>query len=105
MKRNRKLSAEEAEKYARIRRQIESEKPEILERAKAYRAVTELVQTLKAARDAAGLSLADVRDRTGIDRGALSRLETGVRENPSIETLVRYAEAVGCRLIVAPAQK
>lgn len=30
---------------------------------------------------------------TGIDRGALSRLETGVYPNPTVNTLSRYAEA------------
>ena len=37
---------------------------------------------------------------TGMDRSALSKLETGLRPNPTIETLVRYAEAVGKRLVV-----
>ena len=32
---------------------------------------------------------------------ALSKLETGQRLNPTIETLVRYADAVGKRLVVS----
>ena len=55
---------------------------------------------LKAAREAKGLSLAHVTRLTGMDRSALSRLETGQRDNPTIDTLVRYAEAVGKRLVV-----
>ena len=38
---------------------------------------------------------------TGMDRSALSKLETGQRANPTVETLVRYAEAVGKKLIVS----
>jgi hypothetical protein len=36
-----------------------------------------------------------------MDRSALSKLETGQRPNPTVDTLVRYAEAVGKRLVVA----
>jgi transcriptional regulator with XRE-family HTH domain len=36
-----------------------------------------------------------------MDRSALSKLETGQRLNPTFETLVRYAEAVGKRLVVS----
>ena len=35
-----------------------------------------------------------------MDRSALSKLETGQR-NPTVETLVRYAEAVGKRVVVS----
>ena len=41
------------------------------------------------AREAAGLSLADVAERSGIDKAALSRLENGVHDNPTVETLTR----------------
>ena len=47
------------------------------------------------------LSLADLTDLTGMDRSALSKLETGQRANPTVETLVRYAEAVGKRLVMS----
>jgi DNA-binding XRE family transcriptional regulator len=53
---------------------------------------------LKKARTAAGLSLADVAERSGIDKAALSRLENGIQSNPTVETLLRYAAAVGKRL-------
>lgn len=38
---------------------------------------------------------------TGMDRSAISKLETGQRPNSTVETLVRYAEAVGKRLVVS----
>ena len=53
---------------------------------------------LKRTREAAGLSLADVAERSGIDKSALSRLENGIHDNPTIETLMRYAAAVGKKL-------
>ena len=56
------------------------------------------MQSLKAAREAKGLSLADVHAQTGIDRSALSKLENVTNENPTMETLFRYAEIVGKRL-------
>jgi transcriptional regulator with XRE-family HTH domain len=56
---------------------------------------------LKAAPEAKGLSLADLTELTGMDRSALSKLETGQRANPTVETLVRYADAAGKRPAVS----
>ena len=60
-----------------------------------------LLPDLKTAREQSGLSLADMTRLTGMDRSALSKLESGQRPNPTLETLVRYAEAVGKRLVVS----
>ena len=49
--------------------------------------------------------MADLTERTGMDRSALSKLETGQRPNPTIDTLVRYADAVGKRLVVTLADE
>jgi DNA-binding XRE family transcriptional regulator len=61
----------------------------------------ELLQKLKATREAAGLTLADVSARCGIDQPALSRLENGHTLNPTLDTLWRYAAAVGKRLMLS----
>ncbi len=61
-------------------------------------AVMALVKQLRSAREAANLSLADLADRTGMDKGFLSRLETGKQGNPTIDTLARYAHALGKRM-------
>ena len=37
----------------------------------------------------------------GLDGAALSTLEAGTRPDPTVETLARYAEAVGKRLVVS----
>ncbi|MCA9221003.1 MAG: helix-turn-helix transcriptional regulator [Planctomycetales bacterium] len=102
--RDRKLSSEEAANYRQLRAEIESEKPEILDAAQQARAkvrrqqLASVMKELKAAREAKGLSLADINQRTGMDRSALSRLESITNENPTIDTLLRYAEVVGKRL-------
>jgi DNA-binding XRE family transcriptional regulator len=55
---------------------------------------------LKKCREAAGVTLSLLAERTGIDRAALSRLESGVQDNPTINTLQRYAYALGKQLVV-----
>jgi hypothetical protein len=64
----------------------------------AFIIVRGITLQLMSIREAAGLSLADVAERSGIDKSALSRLENGVHDNPTVETLARYATAVGKRL-------
>ena len=107
--RNHKLSPEEAAKYRKIREQVAEERSDLIarhhERLASLDQLGDLVKQLKAAREEQGLSLSDLTRLTGMDRSALSKLETGQRLNPTIETLVRYAEAVGKRLVVALANE
>ena len=103
--RNRRLTPEETAKYRKVREQIAEELPDLVarhqQRTGAARQLAELLKQLKAAREERGLSLADLTELTGMDRSALSKLETGLRPNPTLDTLVRYAEAVGKRLAVS----
>ncbi len=57
-----------------------------------------MLAELKQHRQHQGLSLADVADRSGMDRSAVSRLENGVYVNPTVDTLYRYAEAIGAEI-------
>jgi len=66
-----------------------------------YRELRPFLQEIKRARDAAGLTLAEVSRRCGIDQPALSRLENGHNKNPTLDTLWRYAAAAGRRLVLA----
>ncbi len=66
----------------------------------AYFAVRIMIHELKQARRSAGLTLAQVAKRTGMDQATLSRLENGRKPNPTIDTLWRYARAVGWRLVL-----
>ena len=61
----------------------------------------ELLSQMLRARTKAGLSQADVAQRMGTQAPAVTRLESALssgKHSPSIETLKRYAEAVGCEL-------
>ncbi|MCA9199794.1 MAG: helix-turn-helix transcriptional regulator [Planctomycetales bacterium] len=60
--------------------------------------VADLVAELKAAREAAGVSLSEMEERTGILKSALSRLENAKSPNPTLATLHRYAAAIGRQL-------
>jgi ribosome-binding protein aMBF1 (putative translation factor) len=107
--RNRRLTPEEAAKYDAVREQVAQELPELVsrhhERMATLDHLQDLLLQLKAAREAKGLSLADLTELTGMDRSALSKLETGQRANPTLDTLVRYAGAVGKRLVVSLADE
>ena len=58
----------------------------------------ELIDALRAERERQGLSLADVAERTGTDRGAIHKLEIGLNSNPTHATLTRYASALRTRI-------
>ena len=103
--RKQRLTPDEAGKYAKVRREVAEELPELVarhhDRMASLDQLQDLLIQLKGAREAKGLSLAEMTELTGMDRSALSKLETGQRVNPTVETLVRYAEAVGKRLVVS----
>ena len=63
-------------------------------------AIEHVMAVLKAERMKKGLSLADMKDRTGIERSTLSRLENNGEANPTLKTLARYADAVGKKVRV-----
>ena len=65
-----------------------------------YRELRPFVEEIQRAREEAGLTLAEVCRRCGIDQPALSRLENGHNKNPTLDTLWRYAAAVGRRLVL-----
>ena len=69
----------------------------------AYFAVKIVIHELKKARLAAGLTLAAVSKITGMDQATLSRLENGRQPNPTVDTLWRYASAVGRQLVLTHA--
>jgi DNA-binding XRE family transcriptional regulator len=57
-----------------------------------------MLAALKRHREAKGLSLADVAERCGMDRSAVSRLENGVYLNPTLDTVYCYAAAIGTEI-------
>ncbi len=71
--------------------------------AEAYEALEleyQVVSQLLKARTKAGLTQDAVAERMGTTKSAISRLESAGKHTPSLSTLRRYAEAVGCELQV-----
>jgi len=104
----RNATDEERARHEKIREQVAQELPEIKQRARERLALIrkegtplrQVLAALRAERERQGLSLADINERTGIDRAALSRLENNEDANPTLLTLERYAEAVGKQMVV-----
>jgi hypothetical protein len=101
---NKELSPAERRRHAAICREIEHEKPELIAQGRRVKLrhvrLREAVGILKTTREALGLTLADIKARTGIEKGNLSRLENAPNPNPTIDTLIRYADAVGKELVM-----
>jgi DNA-binding XRE family transcriptional regulator len=57
--------------------------------------IHQVMASLKRERIRQGLTLADIAKRTGIDPTALSKLETGRLNNPTLQTLHRIALSLG----------
>jgi DNA-binding XRE family transcriptional regulator len=71
--------------------------------AQAYEALApeyEVVSQLLKARTRAGLTQDAVAERMGTTKSAVSRLEGSGKHAPSLATLRKYAQAVGCELQV-----
>jgi transcriptional regulator with XRE-family HTH domain len=76
-------------------------KPGVKKEYEALGPEFELLRQLLSARNRAGLSQADVAARMGTHAPAITRLESALstgKHSPSIDTLKRYARAVGCEL-------
>lgn len=82
--------------------------PEVKAEHDALEPEFELLDELLKARDEAGLTQEEVARRMGTSRPAVARIEAGggsKRHSPSIATLRKYAEAVGCKLQVKLVRK
>src|SRR5512137_2899411 len=99
-----KLTPEQQATIDEVRRTLEvEEKDEIIALAKRLRnakrrgmaTLEETLKVLKHEREAQGVSLAAMEERTGMAKSNLSKLENAVGSNPTIATLVNYADALG----------
>src|SRR3990172_2955946 len=95
----RQISSEEQRRIATLQDELDRELPEIKLRARqikqAHLAALEAIRKLQLERERQGLSLADIRAKTGIGREALCKMERDAEPNPTIRTLARYADALG----------
>ena len=82
--------------------------PEVKAEFDALKPEFELLDELLKARDEAGLTQEEVVRRMGTSRPAVARIEAGggsKGHSPSIATLRKYADAVGCKLEVKLVRK
>ncbi|MBI2480960.1 MAG: helix-turn-helix transcriptional regulator [Planctomycetia bacterium] len=89
-----KFSAADRARHARIREQVEAEFP-----PKPVSAARVALAKLRNLRRQADVSLAEMARRTGMTKANLSRLENSA-DNAKVETLERYAEALGVKLVI-----
>lgn len=101
-----KRTPEDEQRLEEVRKRFKRDRPgleELLASGDATEVVSQgeyldlrvMLCKLKKHRENQGLSLTDVAKRCGTDRAAISRLENGVYLNPTVDTLYRYAQAVG----------
>jgi len=98
-----------AEQVRRLKSDAEridrDERDAIRQKGRAVKArherLRDIVQVLKAERQRLGLSLAEIGERSGIGKANLSRLENDQDPNPTMDTLLRYAEALGRAIHIA----
>jgi len=100
-----KLTAEQRRSYKAMARKIDREEGDaIREKARAYKRealrLRQVFVQLQAERERQGLSLADIAERSGIDKARLSRLENEEHPNVTIDTIERYAAALGKRIVI-----
>lgn len=101
-----KITPQRIAELSRLAKKIDREEAEQI-KAKGrviftdYEALQNLIGQLKAARQAQGLSLAQVGEKSGIGKANLSRLENDAAPNPTWDTIARYAASVGRKLRVS----
>lgn len=104
--RNHSRTADEVQRDQQLREEFQSRRPTLdqLLVSGDYTAplpqgellsLLEFAAAIRETRKLQGLSLADVSRISGIDRAAISRLESGLVENPTFGTLERIANALG----------
>ena len=76
-------------------------RPDVREAYEALAPEFELLRQMVQARKAAGLTQESVAQRMGTKAPSVARLESALgngKHSPTLSTLRKYAEAVGCRL-------
>lgn len=102
------LTEAQLQRLAEVRADAETHREEIIAQGReilrshvaATAALRETFRLLKHERQSQGVTLQELETRTGISRGALSRLENDPTPNPTVRTLQRIASALGKSLVV-----
>jgi XRE family transcriptional regulator, master regulator for biofilm formation len=64
-----------------------------------YKSAMEMIRSLRNHRKECGITLEQAAESSGMSASAISRLETGVRNNPTVETIERYADSLNIQVI------
>jgi DNA-binding phage protein len=104
-----KLTPEQKIEFEKKVAAAEADKPYIMARGRELLAehdqmrgeLADVFRALRAERERLGLSLADVAAKTGIPRESICRLENLERGNFTIDTVQRYAKALGLKIQVS----
>jgi ribosome-binding protein aMBF1 (putative translation factor) len=93
------LTAEQRQRMRDAYDIAEAHKEDIIQEGREWLdAARQRLAFLREAREQAGLSLEQVAERMGVDKSNLAKLEKA--GNPTIDTLERYAAALGQRLVM-----
>jgi DNA-binding Xre family transcriptional regulator len=104
-KRGARLAPADVKAYKKLARRIDEEEGDEIramgkEIFKRHGIAREMVHRLRAKRLENAMSLTELSLRTGIAKSNLSRLENNERVSPTLETLHRYAQALGLKMRV-----
>ena len=58
----------------------------------------ETILCIKSAREKSGMTQDQLSEKSGVNRSLLSQLETGALKNTSTNTLLKIANALGCKI-------
>ena len=99
-----KITPEKLVEIRKLREKIDrEEKDQIIAKGKAafarHEKIKQTIARLKEARLAKQLTLEQVGERTGIGKANLSRLENEKAPNPTMDTVLRISEAIGCEVL------
>jgi len=93
------LTAEQRRRMRDAYDVAEAHKEDIIQEGREWlEAARQRFAFLREAREQAGLSLEQVAQRMGVDKSNLAKLERA--GNPTVDTLERYAAALGRRLVM-----
>ena len=61
-------------------------------------------QKLAAIRKASNITQQEIKEKTGLPQQSISRIEKGTaqKQSPTLRTLLRYVDAIGCELTISP---
>ena len=100
----RNFTPDERTRFDRGKRAAVADRQRLVARARARKAefaeLRRVMKLLKKEREAAGFSLTDIADKSGIDKSRLSKLENDPHPNPTLNTLSRIAGAIGVRITI-----